>query len=63
MTAYEGTHEEIDTNKGNHGSNHEDIQTLIKEGVAFIEPKVVEWRRYLHAHPELSGEEEYSVTP
>lgn len=74
MTAYEGTHEEIDSNKGNHkdshdgkqashydgshGSNHEDIQALIKEGVAFIEPKVVEWRRYLHAHPELSGEEE-----
>lgn len=50
--------EQESNHDGNHGSNHEDIQTLIKEAAISVESKVVEWRRYLHAHPELSGEEE-----
>jgi amidohydrolase len=35
----------------------QNINTLIEQKAAAILPKVIEWRRYLHEHPELSNRE------
>ena len=34
------------------------LQDLIKKYAAQYKEQVVEWRRHIHSHPELSGEEE-----
>jgi amidohydrolase len=35
----------------------QDLKTLVNQHATEIESKVIEWRRYLHAHPELSNRE------
>ena len=35
----------------------QNINTLIEQKAAAILPKVIEWRRYIHEHPELSNRE------
>jgi amidohydrolase len=35
----------------------QNINTLIEQKASAILPKVIEWRRYLHEHPELSNRE------
>ena len=34
------------------------LQDLIKKYAAQYKEQVVEWRRHIHSHPELSGEEQ-----
>ena len=34
---------------------------LIKKGIAELHPQMVQWRRHLHAHPELSFQEHNTV--
>lgn len=33
------------------------LQDLIKKYASQYKEQVVEWRRHIHSHPELSGEE------
>jgi amidohydrolase len=33
------------------------LQTKINQQVKALEPKIIEWRRYFHEHPELSNQE------
>jgi amidohydrolase len=33
------------------------MQTAMAKNIAAIEPKLIEWRRYIHQHPELSNRE------
>lgn len=39
------------------GSAQQNVSTLIEQKATAILPKLVEWRRYLHEHPELSNRE------
>ena len=36
------------------------LQDLIKTYASQYKEQVVEWRRHIHSHPELSGEEKYT---
>src|ERR1700678_317309 len=38
-------------------SGAQDITKVIHTQAAALLPKVIEWRRYLHQHPELSDQE------
>src|SRR5258707_12057111 len=39
------------------GYAQQNVQELIEQKAAAILPKLIEWRRYLHQHPELSNRE------
>ncbi|MFT3824483.1 MAG: amidohydrolase [Chitinophagaceae bacterium] len=42
---------------GSIGNAQQNATTLINQKASAILPKVIEWRRYLHQHPELSNRE------